>query len=209
MPAAAEPGFADAIAPAFRLYGSAEGLPALSTMDLTQDPGGHLWIATRMPCASTVWASRCSATIRTMPPRCRATTCRPRRRTRDGRIRVGCESTGLAMLDDSEDTRFTRIVPDPAGNGLRGGDVFALTETARGDLYIGTYAQGLARLRRAAPVALDRLMRRSLDPALRTATVLDMAVDVDGVLLWVGTLDALWRIDAADADGARPGAQGG
>ncbi|MBL0041012.1 MAG: response regulator [Xanthomonadales bacterium] len=192
--------WADAIAPAFRLYGSAEGLPALSTMDLTQDPGGHLWIATRDGLAR--FDGLGFKVFRNDPDDATSLPCNDVQTalaTRDGRIWVGCESTGLAMLDDSEDTRFTRIVPDPAGNGLRGGDVFALTETARGDLYIGTYAQGLARLRRgeAAPVALDRLM--DLDPALRTATVLDMAVDVDGVL-WVGTLDALWRIDAADAD---------
>lgn len=195
---------ADAIAPAFRLYGIADGLPAVSAMDLTQDPGGHLWIATRDGLAR--FDGLGFKVFRNAPDDATSLPCNDVQTTlatRDGRIWVGCESTGLAMLDDSEDNQFTRIAPDPAGNGLRGGDVFALTETARGDLYIGTYAQGLARLRQGdtVPVALDQLM--SLDPALRTATVLDMAVDTQGVL-WVGTLDSLWRIDAVDSDTPGP-----
>jgi signal transduction histidine kinase/streptogramin lyase/ActR/RegA family two-component response regulator len=195
---------ADAIAPSFRVYGSGEGLPSLSTMDLSQDRNGYLWVATRDGLGR--FDGRDFAVFRNAPDDPESLPCNDVQTvlaTRDGRIWVGCESTGLAMLEHSDDTGFTRVAPDPGGDGLRGGDVFALTETPGGALYIGTYAQGLARWRggEAGPVALDRLAD-DLDPALRNATVLDMGIDAEGVL-WVGTLDALWRVDGADAD--RPG----
>ena len=195
---------ADRIAPAFRVYGSSEGLPSMSTMDLSQDRNGYVWVATRDGLGR--FDGREFVVYRNAPDQPDSLPCNDVQTvlaTRDGRIWVGCESTGLAMLDDSDDPSFTRFPPDPAGDGLRGGDVFALTETPDGALYIGTYAQGLARLRAGdkTPVALDRLM--PIDAALRTATILDMAVDASGAL-WVGTLEGLWRIDAADADTPGP-----
>lgn len=198
------PVMADAIAPAFRGYGSSEGLPSMTTMDLSQDRNGYVWVATRDGLGR--FDGREFAVYRNVPDQPESLPCNDVQTvlsTRDGRIWVGCESTGLAMLVDSEATRFTRFAPDPTGTGLRGGDVFALAETQTGALYVGTYAQGLVRLRggEAAPVALDRLTE--IDPALRTATVMDMAVDEAGVL-WVGTLDALWRIDAPDAEAPGP-----
>jgi signal transduction histidine kinase/ligand-binding sensor domain-containing protein/CheY-like chemotaxis protein len=190
----------DAIAPTFRVYGSGEGLPSPSTMDLSQDREGRVWVATRDGLGR--FDGREFAVFRHVPDQADSLPCNDVQTvlaTRDGRIWVGCESTGLAMLEHGDDVGFTRIAPDPAGDGLRGGDVFALHETPGGDLYIGTYAQGLARWRAgaSAPVALDRLAE--FDPELGIATVLDMTMDAEGVL-WVGTLDALWRIDGADAD---------
>jgi signal transduction histidine kinase/CheY-like chemotaxis protein/sugar lactone lactonase YvrE len=196
--------WADRIAPAFRSYGVGDGLPSMTTMDLTQDRNGYLWIATRDGLAR--FDGREFAVFRNVPDQVDSLPCNDVQTvlaTRDGRIWVGCESTGFAVLDDSDDQRFTRYPPDAGGGGLRGGDVFALAETRAGALYVGTYAHGLVRLQAdaTAPVALDRLT--SIDAALQTATVMDMAVDADGVL-WVGTLDALWRIDAADADAPGP-----
>ncbi len=196
--------WADRIAPAFRSYGVGDGLPSMTTMDLAQDRNGYLWIATRDGLAR--FDGREFAVFRNIPDQPDSLPCNDVQNTfvsRDGRIWVGCESSGLAMLDGSDDEGFTRFPPDAAGDGLRGGDVFALAETQGGALYIGTYAHGLARLRagETTPVALDRLT--TIDAALQTATVMDMTVDADGVL-WVGTLDALWRIDGADADAPGP-----
>lgn len=191
---------ADRIAPAFRSYGVGDGLPSMTAMDLTQDRNGYLWVATRDGLAR--FDGREFTVFRNAPDQPDSLPCNDVQTTlatRDGRIWVGCESTGFAMLDHGDDQSFTRYPPDTQGHGLRGGDVFAMAETPRGALYVGTYAQGLARLRagESAPVALDRLA--DIDPALGTATVLDLSVDADGVL-WIGTLDALWRLDAADAD---------
>ncbi|HWT15753.1 MAG TPA: ATP-binding protein [Patescibacteria group bacterium] len=195
---------ADRIAPTFRAYGVGDGLPSMTVMDLAQDRNGYVWIATRDGLAR--FDGRGFVVFRNAPDQADSLPCNDVQTvlaTRDGRIWAGCESTGFAMLDDSDATRFKRFSPDERGDGLRGGDVFALAETPGGALYVGTYAQGLVRLRAgdAAPVALDRLT--AIDAALRTATVMDMTVDEAGTL-WVGTLDALWRIDAADADAPGP-----
>lgn len=194
---------ADRIAPGFRNYGTADGLPSPSTMDLAQDRAGYLWVATRDGLGR--FDGKEFAVFRHAPGNPESLPCNDVQTVlaaRDGRIWVGCESTGLAMLEHSLAHRFRRIAADPKSDELRGGDVFALAETRAGDLYIGTYAQGLARIAsgQGKPLALDRIA--TIDPALRTATVLDMSID-DQDVLWVGTLDALWRIDAASS--AHPG----
>jgi signal transduction histidine kinase/ligand-binding sensor domain-containing protein/CheY-like chemotaxis protein len=194
---------ASAAEPRFRHYGAADGLPSPATLEVAQDGLGYVWIATAD--GLTRFDGREFRVYRNDPADAGSLPCNDVQTvlaTRDGRILVGCESAGLAVLEDSDDPAFTRWPADPAGVGLRGGDVYALAETAGGQVYVGTYAQGLARYRpRVGTIeALDRIA--DIDAELRHATVLDLAVDHEGVL-WVGTLDALWRIEAADS--ARPG----
>lgn len=189
--------------PRFRHYGAAEGLPSPATLEVVQDARGYVWVATGDGLAR--FDGREFRVFRNDPADPASLPCNDVQTvlaTRSGRILVGCESSGLATLDDAEDRGFTRYGADAAGDGLRGGDVFALAESPAGQVYAGTYAQGVTRFRpeTGKMAALDRIAE--IDPALKTATVLDLAVDHEGVL-WVGTLDALWRIDAADAE--RPG----
>lgn len=196
-------GAASGAEPRFRHYGAAEGLPSPATLEVAQDTLGYVWVATGDGLAR--FDGREFQVFRNDPADPASLPCNDVQTvlaTRGGRILVGCESAGLAVLDDPEAQRFAQLSADPAGDGLRGGDVFALAETEAGQVYVGTYAQGLARYRPASGEvqALDRIA--DVDTSLRTATVLDMAVDHAGVL-WVGTLDALWRIEAADAE--RPG----
>ncbi len=189
--------------PRFRHYGAADGLPSPATLEVVQDPQGRLGGDGRWPGA---FEGREFRVFRNDPADPASLPCNDVQTvlaTRAGRILVGCESSGLAVLDDSEGRGFTRHVADATGDGLRGGDVFALAETSAGQVYAGTYAQGVTRFRPATGemAALDRIA--DVDAALKTATVLDLTVDHDGVL-WVGTLDALWRIDDADAEHPGP-----
>ena len=195
---------APAAEPRFRHYGAAEGLPSPATLEVAQDPQGYVWVATGDGLAR--FDGREFRVFRNDPADPASLPCNDVQTvlaTRAGRILVGCESSGLAALDDSEDRGFTRHTADATGDGLRGGDVFALAESPAGQVYAGTYAQGVTRFRPATGemAALDHIA--DIDAALKTATVLDLAVDHDGVL-WVGTLDALWRIDAADAEHPGP-----
>jgi signal transduction histidine kinase/CheY-like chemotaxis protein/streptogramin lyase len=189
--------------PRFRLYSAGDGLPSPPALEVVQDPAGYVWTATGDGLAR--FDGRAFRIYRNDPGDPVSLPCNDVQTVlaaRDGRIYVGCESGGIAMLEHAEASGFRIWSADPAGTGLRSGDVFALAESKRGYILAGTYAQGLARLDVANGkiIALDQITE--VPEALKTATVLDMAIDHDGVL-WIGTLDALWRVDRIDA--RRPG----
>lgn len=189
--------------PRFRHYTVADGLPSPAVVEVVQDTSGYIWTATGDGLAR--FDGREFRVFRNTPDDAASLPCNDVQTvlaTRDGRIYVGCESSGLAMLADTNASTFRTWSADANGAGLRGGDVFALTESPGGHVFVGTYAQGLARLDVATDTmhALDQLTE--IPDALKTATVLDMTVDANGTL-WVGALDAIWRIDGADT--GRPG----
>lgn len=178
--------------PMLRRYTVADGLPATFVSVLAQDRSGHLWLG------STDGLARYDGVDFQVyryapddPSSLPGNVVQALYIDARDRVFVGVEGGGLSMLDPSADgfVHWQR----KSHSILRSDDVWAITGTADGAIWFGTYAGGLYRL------ATDgSLQAFSHDPnrpdSLPSDIVVSLAVDTAGTL-WVGTAAGLARWD--------------
>ena len=93
--------------PRFRHYTVADGLPSPAVVEVVQDTSGYIWSATGDGLAR--FDGREFRVFRNAPDDAASLPCNDVQTvlaTRDGRIYVGCESSGLAMLADTNASKF-------------------------------------------------------------------------------------------------------
>ncbi len=176
--------------PQFRQVGVGDGLPSSTIAALALDRDGYLWIGTRDGLARYDGvgyrlyrhvpgdaASLPGNSVQALYVDAR------------NRLWVGVESQGLAVLDT--DRGAFRHLSQASQPILRSDDVWSITGTPDGMVWIGTYGGGLYRLD-----AQERFTR--FLPSKRSANQLPapdvpaMAVDASGAL-WLGTTAGLAR----------------
>jgi signal transduction histidine kinase/ligand-binding sensor domain-containing protein/CheY-like chemotaxis protein len=176
--------------PQFRQFGVADGLPSSGTTALARDRDGYLWIGTKDGLAR--YDGVGFRIYRHIPG---DSTALPDNNVQAlhvdaaNRLWVGVEGQGLSVMSaDRDGFRQINRANQPL---LQSDDVWAITSTADGALWFGTYAGGLYRLDRH-----DRLVRflpQTNNPhSLPAENVLALAVDARGTL-WVGTTNGLAR----------------
>ncbi len=191
--------------PHLRVFGPSDGLPSSSVNALAQDAQGYLWLATDDGLARydgvgfKVWQHD-PADPGSLP----GNLVQALHVDGRGRVWVAMEGHGVALLlPDGEHFRRYDHTRTP---GLGEDDVFAITSTADGALWIGTFGGGLYRLDGRG--ALAHYLPHGGDRyALPDANVIDLKVDPQG-RLWVATTAgaARWTgrgFDPVDAPGIR------
>lgn len=176
--------------PMLRRYTVADGLPATFVSTLAQDRAGHLWLGTADGLARYDGVDfRVYRYAPDDPTSLPGNVVQALYVDARDRVFVGVEGGGLSMLDASADgfVHWQR----KSHPELRSDDVWAITGTADGAIWFGTYAGGLYRL------ATDgRLQGFVHDPnqadSLPSDIVIALAVDSTGAL-WVGTSAGLAR----------------
>lgn len=171
--------------PMFRRIGIADGLPSTHINALSLDREGYLWIATRDGLAR--YDGVGYDVFRHVPGDAASL---PGNFVQSlyvdagNRVWVGVEGHGLSVLDAAR--RGFRSFDRRTMPALRSDDVWAITGTPDGALWLGTYAGGLYEL--TAPDAPRPRLRRFDAGAdgLPSPDVFALAVDRAGTL-WIGT----------------------
>ncbi|NKJ20966.1 hybrid sensor histidine kinase/response regulator [Dyella sp. SG609] len=180
------------VAPSFRNYGMAEGLPSSNIDALAQDGRGYVWVATESGLARydgnrfRVWRhdprdprSLSAAPLATLMV------------DAQGQLWGGSRD-GLVRYDAAHEN-FEHWRHDPADPASAGSDdVTALAQPPQGPLWVGHFDVGLDRMR-ADGRGFDHFRHDPADPAtLASDTVYSLLADADGTL-WIGTGKGLDR----------------
>jgi signal transduction histidine kinase len=107
----------------------------------------------------------------------------------NGRLLIGTDGGGLAYLEDGKfySYRFPNNVPPPSV-------ILTIKATSRGDIYLGTYQEGLYRIHPDKRVTIYR--HQSKIPSSITSNIIwDIEEDADGTL-WIATEVGLNRMMA-------------
>lgn len=179
--------------PRFRRFGIEDGLPAGWVTEMTEDRDGYLWLATRDGLAryDGVEFRRYQFDPRN-PDGIPCADVQTVFQTSQGRLLVGCSDTGLAELVDAESGRFRRFAAEAKVIGLADWSVFTIDEDARGQIWLGTYYEGLIRFDPNTG-SLKRLSDlQTLPEPLHHAVVIELLIHDH--LLYAGTSAGLWVI---------------
>ncbi|MGO4702400.1 ATP-binding protein [Dyella sp. 2RAB6] len=174
------------VAPSFRNYGTAEGLPSSNIDALAQDGRGYVWVATESGLARydgnrfRVWRhdprdprSLSAAPLATLMV------------DAQGQLWGGSRD-GLVRYDPAREN-FEHWRHDPADPASAGSDdVTALARLEQGPLWVGHFDVGLDRLR-ADGRGFDHYRHDPSNPdSLSSDTVYSLLAEADGTL-WIGT----------------------
>jgi signal transduction histidine kinase/CheY-like chemotaxis protein/sugar lactone lactonase YvrE len=184
------------IAPTFRRYRVADGLPSADVYAVTQDHAGYLWIGTHAGLAR--YDGRRFRVFRHDPERPASLPSNDVSALlvdRSDRLWVGGGGTGLNRYRPAtgDFRHWMHDATDPAS--LAANDVMAIAQGASGAIWVGVYAGGLDRMD-ADQQGFTHFRRRAGDPAsLPSNNVLALAPVASGGL-WIGTDAGLDRMDA-------------
>lgn len=183
--------------PLFTVLGTDDGLPSRTVNKLAQDRAGYLWMGTGDGLARfdgvqfRIWQHDPDD-----PDSLPGNVVETLHVDAQDRIWVGVEGAGISMLAPSRRGFRHFRADDEARFAL--GDVWAITSTARGELWFGGFGGGLYRYVPETD-AVTIFRHDAADPSsLASDHVLSLAVDRDGVL-WVGTSVGLQSFDGIDA----------
>jgi signal transduction histidine kinase/CheY-like chemotaxis protein/streptogramin lyase len=181
--------------PMFRQVGVGDGLPSSGLTGLALDRDGYLWIATRDGLARYDGVGyRIFRHVPGDPDALPGNFMQTVFVDAGNRVWVGVEGQGLSVLDAGR--RQFRHFNQRKRPLMRSDDVWAITATADGCVWFGTYGGGLYRLDRRD--RLTRFLPAPADPrSLPSENVLALAVDAGGVL-WIGTSNGVARWTGKD-----------
>lgn len=184
--------------PRFKRLGIEDGLPAGWVTEMTEDRDGYLWLATRDGLAryDGIGFKRYQYDPRN-PESIPCADVQTVFQTQSGRLLVGCSDTGLAELVDAESGRFRRFDAAAKAIGLADWSVFTIDEDEAGQIWLGTYYEGLIRLD-LTQGSLARLSTvQALPDALNHAVVIELVVNQGRI--FAGTSAGLWVIEPGRA----------
>lgn len=190
------------VEPSFRQLSIADGLPSSRVMDLIQDRQGFMWVATTDGLARFDGVG--FKVYRQDPADAESIPCNDvQTMFEDSHKRLwlglGCADSGLGLMSDRDAGRFRGYRAEQQRLGFDSLDVFAIAESASGQIWLGTFRRGVLRV--DASGSLHRLQDwMTLPEALHDSDVLELLFDSSGAL-WLGTTKGLWRIRNIDQPG--------
>ena len=174
--------------PQFRLVTVADGLPSSTLYAITQDKKGYLWIASKDGLAR--YDGVGYKTYRYAPGDGNSlpgNVVQALHVDKRDQLWIAVEGQGVSRLNP-ERTEFTHYRKSTHPK-LGSDDIWAMTSTSDGSLWLGTYGGGLHRM--DANGAIKRFMPdKNDDNSLPSETIVSLAVDTQD-RLWIGTTNGL------------------
>ena len=180
--------------PQFRQVTVADGLPSSTLYAITQDKKGYLWIASKDGLARYDGAGY--KIYRFAPGDDNALPSNVVQALyvdRQDRLWVATEGQGISRLN-AERTDFTHFRKSSHPE-MGSDDIWAMTSTADGALWFGTFGGGLHRMDAKGNIKRFMPNKNNLN-SLPAATILSLAVDTND-RLWIGTTKGLCFWDGA------------